>query len=166
MTEGNEQKVYDALKALEIKYIRYEHEPLYTVEDTKKLDINITGQHCKNLFLRNSKGNVHYLVLLDDAKKVNLKDLAKQIESTKLSFASEERLHKYLGLRPGSVTPFGIINDIESEVIVLIDKDITKADVVNFHPNVNTATIGLSYSDLEKFIKWHGNKIYYVDISI
>lgn len=164
MNNKIEEKVYDILNQLEIKYTIYEHEPVYTVEEANKLSVNILGQHCKNLFLRNRKGDVHYLVVLDDAKKIDLKALAKQIGSSNLSLASEERLFKYLGLKPGSVTPFGIINDIESEVIVLIDKDLTNADIVNFHPNVNTATIGISYTDLERFISWHENKFCYVSI--
>ena len=160
-----EQNIYDVLDSLKIKYKKYDHKAIYTVEEANKLDICIPGKHCKNLFIRNSKGNIHYLVILDDFKKVNLKLLAKQVESTKLSFASEERLFKYLGLKPGAVTPFGLINDINSEVVVLIDKDLVNADILNFHPNVNTATIGVSYNDFEKFIKWHNNKFCYVDIN-
>ncbi len=159
-----EQKLYDILNSLKIKYIRYEHEAIYTVKEANKLEISIPGAHCKNLFIRNRKGDIHYLVLLDDSKRADLKLLEKQIESTKLSFASEERLLKYLGLKPGAVTPFGLINDVNSEVIVLVDRDLIGASIVNFHPNINTATIGVSYSDLEKFIKWHNNKLYYVDI--
>lgn len=157
--------IYDVLDSLEIKYNKYEHEAIYTVEEANNLNICIPGEHCKNLFIRNSKGDVHYLVILKDAKKVDLKLIAKQVESTKLSFASEERLYRYLGLKPGSVTPFGLINDENSDVIVLIDKDLVNASILNFHPNVNTATIGVSYSDFEKFIKWHNNKFYYVDIN-
>lgn len=165
MINAIEQKLYDILDSLEIKYVRYEHEALFTVEEAKKVEIDIPGKHCKNLFLRNVKGNVHYLVLLEDTKQADLKFLSKQIESTRLSFASEERLYKYLALTPGSVTPYGLINDEEREVIVLIDRDLVGADIVNFHPNINTATIGVSYNDLEKFIKWHENKFYYVDIN-
>ncbi|GFP76152.1 Prolyl-tRNA editing protein ProX [Clostridium fungisolvens] len=159
-----EQKVYDILDSLEIKYDRYEHAAVYTIEEANKLDIHIPGQLCKNLFIRNRKGDTHYLVVLDETKQVGLKSLAKQIGSSSLSFASEERLFKYLGLKPGSVSPFGIINDNESEVIVLIDRDITNAAVVAFHPNINTVTIGISYLDFEKFIKWKKNKLFYVDI--
>jgi Ala-tRNA(Pro) deacylase len=160
----NEQKVYEVLQKLEIKYVKYEHEALYTVEEAKKLGICIPGQQCKNLFLRNRKGDVHYLVILDEEKQADLKSLAKQIESSNLSFASEERLFKYLKVKPGSVTPFGLINDVESSVIVLIDRDLSASDTINFHPNVNTATLGISYENFEKFLKWHGNKFYYVDI--
>lgn len=90
----NEQKVYEVLQKLEIKYVKYEHEALYTVEEAKKLGICMPGQQCKNLFLRNRKGDVHYLVILDEEKQADLKSLAKQIESSNLSFASEERLFK------------------------------------------------------------------------
>jgi Ala-tRNA(Pro) deacylase len=163
MIDKEEEKLYELLDSLGIKYVRYEHKPVYTVEEADNLDIDIPGQHCKNLFLRNKKGNIHYLVLADSKKYIDLKALSKEIGSSGLSFASEERLNKYLGLKTGSVSPFGLINDVEKQVIVLIDKDLTDKDLVNFHPNVNTATIGLSYADLEKFIKWHGNKYIFID---
>jgi len=165
MIEKNEQEVYDILNLLEIEYVRYEHKPIYTVNEAKELDILITGKKCKNLFLRNGKGDINYIVILDEEKRVNLKLLAKQIGSTRLSFASEERLFKNLKLTPGSVTPFGIINDVNRDVIVLIDRDLINEKLVNFHPNVNTVTIGISYIDFEKFIKWHKNKFYYVEIN-
>lgn len=165
MIEKNEQEVYDILNSLEIEYVRYEHRPIYTVNEAKELDILIPGEKCKNLFLRNGKGDINYIVILDEEKRVNLKLLAKQIGSTRLSFASEERLFKNLKLTPGSVTPFGIINDVNRDVIVLIDRDLINEKLVNFHPNVNTVTIGISYIDFEKFIKWHKNKFYYVEIN-
>lgn len=165
MSEKNEQEVYDILNSLEIEYVRYEHRPIYTVNEAKELDILIPGKKCKNLFLRNGKGDINYIVILDEEKRVNLKLLAKQIGSTRLSFASEERLFKNLRLTPGSVTPFGIINDVNRDVIVLIDRDLINEKLVNFHPNVNTVTIGISYIDFEKFIKWHKNKFYYIEIN-
>lgn len=161
---ANEQKLYDILNSLGIEYEKYEHKPVYTCEEAKELDMNISGQHCKNLFLRNRKGDVHYLVILDESKTVDLKALSKQIGSSSLSFASEDRLFKYLQLKPGSVTPFGLINDTQREIVVLIDKSIINKSPINFHPNVNTATVGVSYSDFEKFIKWNNNKFDYIDI--
>lgn len=165
MIDKNEQNVYDVLNLLGIKYVRYEHKPVYTVNEAKKLDKTILGVKCKNLFLKNLKGDTHYIVILDENKRADLKLIAKQIGSTRLSFASEDKLYKYLKLTPGSVTPFGIINDINREVIILIDKDLINAKLVNFHPNVNTATIGISYIDLEKFIRWHENKFYCVKVN-
>ena len=165
MLTEDEQKVYDVLDLLDIKYKRYEHKAVYTIEEANTLDIYIPGKLAKNLFLRNRKGDTHYLVIVDENKHVDLKLLSKQIGSTSLSFASEERLFKYLGLKPGSVTPFGLINDTERTVIVLIDRDLVGVSNISFHPNVNTATISIAYRDFEKFLKWNKNKFQYVDIN-
>lgn len=158
ISEGKE-KVYNILKDLNIEYTEHEHEAVFTVDEANALDINLPGKHCKNLFLRNRKGNIHYLLVVEDHKRVDLKNLAKEIGSTPLSVASEERLLKYLALTPGSVTPFGLINDERREVEVLIDKDLADGDYVNFHPNVNTSTLTISYKDFEKFLKWCSNKV-------
>ncbi|KAJ51875.1 prolyl-tRNA editing protein ProX [Clostridium tetanomorphum DSM 665] len=160
----NEQKVYAVLKELKIPFKKYEHNQIFTIEEANKLEINIEGQHCKNLFLRNRKGNKHYLVIVDEWKKVDLKALSKNIGTASLSFASEERLYSYLGVNPGSFTPFGLINDIKKEVEVILDKDIKKLKNISFHPNVNTATITISYEDFERYLQWCENKIYYIDI--
>lgn len=164
MINEDEQKLYDILNRLGIEYTRYEHEPIYTIEQARQLDICIPGQHCKNLFLRNRKGNAYYLVILDEAKQVDLKFLSQQIGSTSLSFASEERLYKYLNLKPGSVSPFGLINDIDRTVHILIDNDLIGVNSISFHPNVNTETISISYENFEKFIEWCGNKVTYICI--
>ena len=158
MIRNEEENLYKILKFLDINYIRHEHEAIYTIEESKNLNIEIEGQQCKNLFLKNKKGDKHYLVILDEDTMVNLKELSKQIGVNSLSFASEERLKKYLGVEKGSVTPFGLINDINKEVIVLIDKDLNKEGLISFHPNVNTATISLSYLDFEKFLNHQGNE--------
>jgi Ala-tRNA(Pro) deacylase len=159
-----EQEVYDVLTLLDIKYERYEHKAIYTVREGKELEISIPGKMCKNLFLKNSKGDINYLVILDKDKNINLKLLAKQIRSTRLSFAAEEKLFEKLNLTSGSVTPFGLINNADKDVIVLVDKELANEEKVNFHPNTNTATIGILYDDLERFVKWHGNEFYCVEI--
>jgi len=154
-----EQKVYDTMDTLEIKYKRYEHPPVYTVEEASKYWQDIEGVHSKNLFLRNNKGNRHYLVVLEQSKSVDLKDLSGKLAAGKLSFASERRLNEHLGLETGAVSPFGLINDQNKAVTLVIDKDLQKKGSVNFHPNVNTATVNLSYQDFEKFIKHCGNEV-------
>ena len=159
-----EQEVYDVLNLLNIKYTRYEHKAIYTVNEGKELEISIQGKMCKNLFLKNSKGDINYLVILDEDKNINLKLLAKQIGSTRLSFAAEEKLFEKLKLTPGSVTPLGILKNEDRDVIVLVDKELANEEKVNFHPNTNTATIGISYDDLERFVKWHENEFYCVEI--
>lgn len=162
MINENEKRVYDVLDGLKIKYTRYKHEPIYTVEEAKKIDEKIPGKKCKNLFLKDSKNNTYYLYILDEDKRADLKLLSKKIGSSRLSFASEKELYEYLKLTPGSVTPFGIINDYESTVIILLDEELKGEDIINFHPNINTATIGIWQNDLEKFIKFEQNKYIYV----
>ena len=164
MTTENEQKVHEVLEKLDISYIRHEHPPVFTVEQAEQHWENITGAHCKNLFLRNKKGNRHYLVVLESSKKVDLKALNSQLGEDRLSFASPERLMRYLGLETGAVSPFGLINDAQNEAQVIIDQDLRNAEHVNFHPNVNTATVGISFADFEKFLSWCGNSVRYLKL--
>ncbi|MGD2245681.1 MAG: prolyl-tRNA synthetase associated domain-containing protein [Candidatus Aminicenantes bacterium] len=159
MPSEKEQNVYETLEKLDISYVRHEHPPVYTVEEAEQHWENITGAHCKNLFLRNKKGNRHYLVVLDSSKRADLKALEKQLGEDRLSFASPERLMRYLGLEVGAVSPFGLINDTQKEVQVIIDQDLKEVDSINFHPNVNTATVGLSFSDFEKFLSFCGQHV-------
>lgn len=162
--KAEEKRVYDILEKLDIDFEKYEHDAIFTIEEANELAIDMKGAHCKNLFIRNRKGNQHYLVILEESKTADLKALSSQIGSTPLSFASEERLYKYLSLTPGSVTPFGLINDSEKHVIVLIDKDLIHSEYISFHPNINTATITITYNDFEKFLNWCGNNITYVNL--
>ena len=159
MISETEQKVYDTLDQLKLAYTRYEHPPVYTVEEASKYWKDIEGAHSKNLFLRNNKGNRHYLVVLEQSKSVDLKDLSAKLAAGKLSFASERRLHEHLGLEAGAVSPFGLINDQKKAVTLVIDRDLQKKESVNFHPNVNTATVNLSYQDFDKFLKHCGNEV-------
>lgn len=157
-----EAKVYEALEKLDISYTRHEHPPVYTVEEAERHWTEITGVHCKNLFLRNKKGNRHYLVILEASKAADLKALNNTLGEDRLSFASGERLMRYLGLEAGAVSPFGLIHDKDNHVQVVIDEDLKKADALNFHPNVNTATVCLSFADFEKFLAWSGNPVRYL----
>jgi len=157
-----EAKVYQVLEELDVSYTRHEHPPVYTVEEAEKHWSVITGAHCKNLFLRNKKGNRHYLLILEASKNADLKTLTKLLGEDRLSFASEERLNRYLDLEAGAVSPFGLINDHDKHVQVLMDEDLKKAEELNFHPNVNTATVGLSFVDFVRFLSWCGNRIRYL----
>jgi len=157
-----EAEVYEVLKKLDISFTYHEHPPVYTVEEAEKHWTSIAGTHCKNLFLRNKKGNRHYLVILEASKIADLKSLTKRLGEDRLSFASEERLMIYLGLKTGAVSAFGLINDRENHVQVVIDEDLKQAEAVNFHPNVNTATVGISFADFEKYLSWCGNSIRYL----
>ncbi len=154
-----ECKVYDVLDELSINYVKHEHPPVYTVDEAKKYWKDIEGVHAKNLFLRNNKGNRHYLVVLEENKSADLSGLSEKLGAGKLSFASERRLAEHLGLETGAVSPFGLINDHKKAVIAVIDRDLAKHEKVNFHPNVNTATITVAYKDFDKFLKNCGNEV-------
>jgi len=159
-----EQAVADALTALGIVFERYEHPPVATVEDAVAHWAAIDAVHCKNLFLRNQKGNRHYLVILVHTKRADLRAVAAQIGDGKLSFASPERLLAHLGVAPGSVSPFGLLNDAEGSVRVYLDRDLKTADRVSFHPNVNTATLALSGADFQRFLASRSNPVEYISI--
>jgi len=105
MSTENEEKVYEVLKKLGIPYTKHEHPPVYTVEQAEQYWEDIEGTHCKNIFLRNKKGKRHYLVILLSSKKADLKALERQLGEDRLSFASPERLMRYLRLEPGAVSP-------------------------------------------------------------
>jgi Ala-tRNA(Pro) deacylase len=159
-----EAQVYEVLGQLGIAYTRHEHSPVFTVEQAEQRWTDIEGFHCKNLFLRNKKGNRHYLVVAPTSKKVDLRRLNEKLSEDRLSFGSPERLMRLLGLGPGSVSPFGLINDRRKEVVVILDEDLKTASRVNFHPNVNTATVGLSREDFEKYLAWAGNSVRYFEL--
>ena len=161
--ESQQQKVFAKLNSLGIKYEIDEHEAAFTIEDVKKFGIDKRGLLPVNLFLRNANGKKHYLVIHDGDKHTEMKKLQEQINATHLSFASEERLMKNLGLTKGSVSPFGLINNEKHNVEVVIDASIKDKPLLGFHPNINTATVWLSYEDFMKFLNDCGNKILYVD---
>ncbi|MBM3297957.1 MAG: prolyl-tRNA synthetase associated domain-containing protein [Candidatus Aminicenantes bacterium] len=157
-----EKKVLEALERLGIPATRVEHPPVFTAEEAAVHWKGVAGAHCKNLFVRNQKGNRHYLIILPVSKKADLQALARVLGEDRFSFASAERLDRFLGLEPGSVSPFGLINDSKKEVVVVLDEDLRTASPLNFHPNVNTATLGLSAEDFQKFLSWCGNKVLWI----
>ena len=156
--------VYAALDDLGITYERHEHPAVFNSEDAAKYWDPIPGLQCKNLFLRNKKGDRHYLVVVEIHKRVDLKDLAKTVGDDRLSFGSPDRLMAKLGLTPGSVSPFGLINDADGSVRVLIDADLRGAERLIFHPNINTASVVLSWVDLERFLATRRNTVRIVQL--
>ena len=157
--------VYAALDALGIAYTRHEHPAVFTAEDASTFWDPIEGTQCKNLFLRNKKGDRHYLVVVEISKRVDLKDLVKQVGDDRLSFGSPERLMAELGLTPGSVSPFGLLNDPDGSVRVLIDRDLKGRDGLIFHPNVNTASVVVSWADLDRFLATRPNSVRVIDLA-
>jgi Ala-tRNA(Pro) deacylase len=163
MMTPQEQQVHEALAALGIPVTRHEHPPVATADEAEKHWAGIDATHCKNLFLRNQKGNRHYLVIMKHPKRADLRAVADQIGDGKLSFASPERLMTHLGLTPGSVSPFGLINDASQDVRVFLDNDL-KSERISFHPNINTVTYVLAFADFERFLYTCGNPVKYITI--
>jgi Ala-tRNA(Pro) deacylase len=159
-----EREVLEALDKLGISYVRHEHPAVFTVEEAEKYWGGLRGAHCKNLFLRNNRGNRHYLVIAEASRTIDLKALNAKLAEDRLSFASPGRLMKYLGQEPGSVSPFGLIHDRSREVRVIVDVELRSAAGVNFHPNINTSTLGLSFSDFEGFLAWCGNPVVFIHL--
>lgn len=149
--------MYETLERLGIPYREVEHEPAFTVEEMESLPFIRDIGYAKNLFLRDAKGRRHFLVVVRKDTTVNLDVLAGQIGSTRLSFASEKRLWDYLKLTKGSVSPLGILNDQSKSVEVILDERLKDADPFGVHPNINSATVILAFSDLVGIIRDHGN---------
>jgi Ala-tRNA(Pro) deacylase len=161
---AQEQVVRERLDALEIPYERYEHPPIATTESAGEHWAGIDAVHCKNLFLRNQKGTRHYLVILEHTKRADLRAVAEHLGDGKLSFASADRLMKFLGVTPGSVSPFGLIHDHDQHVQVYLDRALRGAARISFHPNINTATFVLAGADFERFLKATGNLVREVNV--
>lgn len=158
------KSVIDQLNSTGVQYEIVEHKAAHTVEEMSGLMIKNESEIAKNLFLRDDKKMRYILLVLQKEKQVNLRELAKKINSRPLSFASEESLQRFLGLPKGSVTPLGILNDESRKVEVMIDTALLSYHRIGVHPNDNTATIFLKLSDLENIINDHGNKLEYLEV--
>ena len=156
--------VYKVLNELGISFEYYEHPPVPTVNEAAIYWKDIKATHCKNLFFRNHKGDRHYLVIFEYSHNIQVKDLEQRLKQGKLSFASDKRMQNYLGLSPGSVSPFGLINDKAKHVHVFLDKNFENSERISFHPNLNTASLVLSYNGFLRFLKHTGNTYEFVNL--
>lgn len=159
-------KKEETLRWLTEQHIRctlVEHDAAFTIEEMDNMNIEQSGHICKNLFLRDEKGKRHFLVSVDGHKTVNLKKLG-EILGAKLSFASEERLVRYLNLTKGAVTPLGVYYDADTAVEVVLDRDLQAYGVIGVHPCVNTATVFLRYEDLVGLLRQNGNRVQVVKL--
>ena len=158
--------VYETLEKMGISYRKTEHRAIFSRDDVTPEEEYLWQGYkvSKNLFLRNAKGDKHYLVVTTVDKKADLKELAKKIGSTRLSFSSEQRLDKYLKVKPGSVSSFAVLNDEGREVIVVFDRALVGEKHFALHPNENTATVYIDFSDVESFVREHVNEIIYTDM--
>jgi Ala-tRNA(Pro) deacylase len=145
------------LKEHAIPFTHQEHAAVFTSEQARLLVPALPGFSAKNLFLRNKKGNRYFLLALADAKTPNLKALAVTLGTSNLSLASPQRLKEVLGITPGAVSLLALVNDSSHLVEVLVDQDLWKADAVQCHPLVNTATLVISIAGLNQFLKLTGH---------
>ncbi len=158
-----QQSLFDRFETLTIQTKTTEHEAAFTVGEAQHLRGSIEGGHCKNLFLKDKKGQIWLIVCLEDAK-INLKTAPAKIGSARLSFGKPELMDEVLGLKPGSVTPFGLINDTSIRVNVILEKTMMKYQLLNFHPLINTATTTIGSNDLLKFITSCGHNPQIIDL--
>lgn len=170
------RRVRDFLEANNLQYEIYFHPPLSTIEKALEYWKDIKAVHCKNLFMRNHKGNRHYLISFECHKELDIHSLEHRLHQGKLSFASPERMSRCLGLRPGSVSPFGLINDIEPcnpdprelfenghRVKFYIDRDLMDAERISFHPCDNTASVVIAREDFLRFLNLWGGEYEWLD---
>ena len=156
--------LYQFLAENHIEYKRHDHPPVYTVANVERLVPTLPAVKTKNLFLRDKKGRRHFLVAVPAPKRVNIKALGGVIGSGHLSFGSPDRLKKYLGVDPGSVTVLATINDPENAVELIFDEVLWKEEAFQFHPLVNTSTLVISRENLQRFFAKTGHEVRLIDV--
>jgi len=156
--------IYKFLDDHQIKYERHDHPPVYTVEDVIRLVPPLEAAKTKSLFLRDAKGSRHFLVIVKGEKRVDLKALPDLLNSSRLRFGSPDRLKKHLGVDPGSVSLFAVVNDIGKAVELIIDTALWKSDAFQFHPLVNTSTLVISRDNVKQFLEKTGHDAQILDV--
>ena len=158
------QVVFDFLDSHQISYSWYEHPEAPTIEIARQHWHQDGSKHCKNLFFRNHKGNRHYLVCFDCEQSMAIHDLEHLLHQGKLSFASEQRMERWLGLKPGSVSPFGLINDTENHVHLFLDSKLRDYPSLSFHPNDNRATVVIELKEFLRYLEKVGNTYEFIEL--
>ncbi|MEI6575528.1 MAG: prolyl-tRNA synthetase associated domain-containing protein [Bacteroidota bacterium] len=158
-------KLYQILDELAISFAYHEHPPAPTITEAMKYWKDIEAVHCKNLFFRNHKGDRHYLVIMDHRYEMNIRELELKLKQGKLSFASDQRMMKYLGVSPGSVSPLALIHDENHHVYLFMDESLKHAKKISFHPCINTASLVIPFEDFLRFIEWTGNSWEYLRLT-
>lgn len=158
------QRVFDYLDARGIRYTWYEHPASPTIELARKHWRDDGSKHCKNIFLRNHKGDRHYLVCFDCERSLAIRDLEHRLGQGKLTFASPERLARWLGTVPGSVSPFGLINDPAQHVHLFLDTRLRAWPSWSFHPNDDRATVVIAQEEFMRYLAAAGNSWEFVEL--
>lgn len=145
------QELLDRFASLGLATETHGHAPVFTVEDARKLRGQIPGGHCKNLFLKDDKDSLYLIVSLEDAR-IDLRTVPARIGSKRLSFGKPDLLMDVMGVEPGSVTPFGLINDTQCRLNVILEDKMMALPLLNYHPLQNTATTSITAAGLIAFI--------------
>ena len=161
----SKQEIYEYLKEKNIWYEAIDHKAVYNMEEVSQINTPYPEAEEKNLFVCDDKKRNYYLIIVKGDKRVDLKKFKNKNNSRSLSFASEKDLKDIMGLTPGAVTPFGILNDESLKVQIYIDREFMNGShLMAVHPNDNTATVWLKVEDLINIIKEHGNHVCVIDI--
>ena len=158
------QALLEHLKAQGIAFDLYEHEVVFTVAESQNVDAQIPAHHTRNMFLRTKKKE-NYLVTLSHDTPIDMKKLDKVLNAGRFSFGSPDRLMEILGVYPGSVTPLSVINAEPNDITVVLEKRMMQADLVAYHPLINTMTVTITPGDLIKFMRELGHEPLIVDLS-
>lgn len=151
-------EIMDKLQVMQIDYLTHEHPALFTVDDVKACDVEMPGGHCKNMLLANKKRTKFALVILESSKRMNFKAIGNLIGMSGLKFAKESTLERF-DTFAGSVSPFIILEDQDSEIQVFMDKELMDYNLINFHPNINTITLGIQTNGFVDFMKEEHHEI-------
>ena len=155
----NSTEFIEIIRKSKYSFKIHEHADLHTVEDSKKLRGEINGTHTKNLFLKNKKNNF-FLLSCEEFEEINLKNISKSLNFGNISFAKEQYLFNILGIKPGSVSPFALLNDTNNVVSFYLEKKLHDGEFLNFHPLINTVTITIATNNFIKFMIENKKKIH------
>jgi Ala-tRNA(Pro) deacylase len=155
----NSTQFINFLRERNCDFVIHEHDALFTVKDSKNLRGKIKGAHSKNLFLKNKKNNF-FLLSCEEGDQINLKKISKSLNLGNISFAKEGYLNQYLGINPGSVSPFALLNDKNNDVSFYLEKTLYDSEFVNFHPLINTITITITTRGFIEFMIENNKKIH------
>lgn len=159
-----EKRVYEAFDALGIEYTRADHAPAETMEACIEVETALDVKMCKNLFLRNEQKTAFYLLIMPGDKKFKTKDLSKQIQSARLSFAEPQFMEQFLDITPGSVSVTGLMNDKDKRVRFLADLDVLREEYIGVHPSINTSSLKIKVEDMKRFAEQTGHSITVVQL--
>lgn len=159
------EEVLNVFKELNIEYKLIRHEAIFNRKDEEKVKgIDFHGEVCKNLFVKDKKNNCFYLISMPVSKRADLKKIAEELNSDRLSFGNEDELWKKLHIKPGSVSVLNVIGAPDTDVVFILDEKLKEIDKVSFHPNDNTASISFDSCDITKILDKYNKNYMYLEV--